>query len=366
MLGTLSTFGTNLVLLAEVSREHSKRQHVLRYAIPSTLLCGTGLLVLYLVISLFVNGQGNIPIRVLLAIGITELLIQPLFGLPVAEHLALGRIARSQMLTTLPLLLRLIVAIGVFSLHAANPLNIYAYGYFLASLIALACALITMPAPWPALKSWRLPEKGEVRNAAGYAALAITAVGPTELDKTLASNLLPLEIAGTYAAGARVIGTATLPVIAMMLSALPRMFRDGHHHPERTARLLRWVFGATFAYSMALTPILWFIAPVFPWLFGAKYLGLGQMIHWLCIAIPGMALRLAAGSILMALGKPWMRAGFEMAGLVVLWVSSICLTASLGSLGMPLALACSEWVMAAGGAILIAYTWHSNAQKKHD
>jgi O-antigen/teichoic acid export membrane protein len=151
-----------------------------------------------------------------------------------------------------------------------------------------------------------------------------------------------------------VIGAATLPVIAMMLSALPRLFREGQDRPRRTTYLLRWIFGAALAYSVALAVVLWFIAPVFVWLFGPKYHGIEHVIHWLCLAVPGMALRMAAGSVLMALGKPWMRVGFELGGLVVLIVAALALAPRLAWSGLPLALACSEWSMAMLGWLLIS------------
>jgi O-antigen/teichoic acid export membrane protein len=362
ILGTLSAFGTHLVLLGEVSREPGRRDEVLRYAVPSTLLCGGILLASFLLICRLALHKIGIATGVLLAIGITEMWLQPLFSLPATEHLALGRIARSQLLTTLPLALRLLAATAVLLLQPADLLAMYGYGYLLASLIALAVATATMPGRWPRLSSWRLPNKAEFRDTAGYAALNITAIGPAELDKTLATKLLPLASAGMYAVGARVIGAATLPVIAMMLSALPRLFRDGQDQPKRTAHLLRWIFGATLAYSVALAVVLWFVAPIFVWLFGAKYQGLQHTIHWLTLAVPGMALRMAAGNVLMALGKPWIRVGFEFVGLAVLAVAAVVLTVHLGAVGMPIALGCSEWAMALiGGALIITTRKHSTS-----
>lgn len=353
VLGTLSTFGTHLVLLGEVSREPARRREVLRYAVPSTLLCGSALLAIYVLASTLILSHAGIPLQVLLAIGVTETLLQPLFSLPAAEHLALGRIARSQLLTTLPLALRLVAAAAVFLLHPAHPLVAYGYGYLLASLIALAIATLSMPAPWPAPLHWRLMSRTELRNTVGYATITLTATSPAELDKTLAAKLLPLGAAGLYAAAARVIGAATLPVIAMMLSALPRLFREGQDQPKRTAHLLRWVSSAAFVYSVALAALLWFIAPVFVWLFGPKYQGVEHMIHWLCLAVPGMALRLTAGSVLMALGRSWMRVGFEVAGLAILVIAAATLCTRFDEIGMPLALACSEWSMAMIGWVFI-------------
>jgi O-antigen/teichoic acid export membrane protein len=352
ILGTLASFGTTVVLLGEVSKDPARRSAVLPYAIPCTLLCGVALLSIYLAVATLALADADVPLPVLTAIGITEMLLQPLLTLASSEHLGLGRIARSQLLVILPLALRLGAAITVFVLASANPLTAYGYGYFAASLIALAIAMATLPTRWPAIGSWRLPRSAEVRNAAGYAVLNITATSPAELDKTLATRLLPLAASGLYAAGARVVGATMLPIGAMMLSALPRLFREGHDRLGHTARLLRWIFAAALCYSIVLAAVLWLAAPIFVWVFGAKYHGIEHVIHWLTLAVPGMAIRMAAGSVVMALGKPWVRAGFELAGLVVLVVAAGSLVPRVGAVGMPLALACSEWSMAILGSVI--------------
>lgn len=346
MLGTLSTFGTHIVLLAEVSRDPQRRAGVLPFALSTTLICGSLLFALYLLLATTLLGAAGIGTSVLVALGLAELILQPLLNLPGAEHQGHGRIATSQMLITLPLALRLLAAATVWLLHPVDPLRDYAWGYLGASALALLVATLSLRHPWPALRDWRLPRRAELRHAAGYAVLNLTGAGPAELDKTLALKLLPLAAVGVYAAGARVIGALTLPVIALMLAALPRLFREGQVDRTRSDRLLRWVFAAALGYSLLLAAALWVAAPLFDLLFGPRYHGLGDTIRWLTLAVPGMALRIAAGSALMALGKPWMRVGFELGGLVVLTAAAFVLAPRLALSGIPLALACSEWSMA--------------------
>jgi O-antigen/teichoic acid export membrane protein len=364
ILGTLSTFGTHLVLLGEVSKEALRREAILRYAIPTTLLCGGGLLAIYMLVCTFALGETGVAPHVLLALGIAETLLQPLIVLCGSEHHGLGRIARAQLLTILPLALRLVAAATVIGLRLADPLGAYAYGYGLASLAALVLVLPTLPAPWPAFARWRLPRRTELRHAVGFAAINITKAGPAELDKTLAIKLLPLTSAGVYAVAARVVGAIMLPVTAMTMAALPRLFREGRDQPHRTRNLLRWMFGTAFGYSVVLAGLLWLVAPVFDWVFGARYHDVVDVVRWLCLAIPGMALRLTAGNVLMALGKLWMRVGFEAFGLLVLVTASAVLTSRLGTIGMPLSLACSEWGMAAvGGTLLVQLRLHSGDRR---
>lgn len=354
VIGTLSSFGTNLVFLGEVSKEPGRRMHVLAYALPTTLLCGTLLLAVYLLFAGVYLSASGASLMVLLAIGAAEILLQPLFAFLSNEHLAMERIARSQVVISLPLVMRLLAASLVFMVDAADPLAAFSFGYLIASAIALSLATATSSAPWPTLRDWRLPSRSELHQSSGYAALAFTACGPGEIDKTLAAVLLTPSSSGLYAAGTRVIGAVTLPVIAMLLSALPRLFREGHTQPRETTRLLRWILVAALLYSALITAVLWLAAPAFMGLFGPGYEGISQMIQWLCLAVPGMALRIAAGSMLMALGRPWMRAGFEIAGVIVLLVCSLMLTGRLGGTGMAVALACAEWTMAALGLALIA------------
>lgn len=354
ILGTLSTFGLHLVLLRHMSRDPDRREYMLSRALPATLACGTLLLAVFLTICLTGFREANVPMRILLAIGITETLLQPLLGIRASELLAGGHVARSQLLTIVPLALRLTAATGIMLISPADPLTWYGCAYLVASVTSLFIAALIMSQPWPMPNQWHWPAIAEWREAAGYAALNITATSPAELDKTLATKLLPLVDSGVYAAGQRVIGATTLPVIAMMLSALPRLFREGQERPERTAHLLRWIFAATIAYSVVLSCTLWICAPAFSLLFGTRYAGTEHMLHWLTPAIPGMALRMASGSTLMALGKPWMRVAFEATGLLCLLATSVTLTTRFGTIGMPLALACSEWTMAIIGVVMIA------------
>lgn len=354
VVGTLSSFGTHLVFLSEASKEPARRPEVLAYALPTTLLCGAILLTAYLLVARVYFSPSSVSLMVLLAIGTAEILLQPMFAFPSNEHLAMERVARSQLVMNLPLAMRLVVAGLVFMADAAEPLEAFSFGYLIASAIALSLATATSPAPWPTLRAWRLPTKSELQHSSGYAALAITAAGPGELDKTLAAALLPPHASGLYAASTRVIGAVTLPVIAMLLSALPRLFREGQAKPQRTSRLIRWILASTLLYGALITALLWFAAPGFAWLFGSNYEGIVQMIQWLCLAVPGMALRIAAGSMLMALGRPWMRAGFEIGGVIVLSSCSLILTHHLGTAGMAVALTCAEWAMAALGLAMIA------------
>ncbi|WP_313319786.1 oligosaccharide flippase family protein [Stenotrophomonas sp.] len=362
LLGTLSTFGTHVVLLGEVSKDPGQGRKVLRYAIPCTLLCGALLLLLYLWVGTCLLGDVHIPVLILLAIGVSEMVLQPLFALMTSEQHALGRVAYAQLLQLLPMGLRLFFA-GLVLL-AASPAGLffYALGYVLASVLALAYGWMALPSCWPSWRSWCLPNRAQWRHALGYAATNITRTAPAELDKALALKLLPVATVGLYSAAARVIGAATLPIAAMALAALPRLFREGQQS-QSGRRLLVWMYVAALIYSTLLAGVLWLAAPLFDAVFGIEYIGVSELIRLMCAAVPGMALRQVAGNVLMAAGKPWMRVGFEGSGLLILVICSLGLTGELGVSGLPVAVICAEWGMAALGLAMIVYVRYAEGTK---
>lgn len=353
-LGTLSTFGTHVVLLGEISKDPERGRSVLRYAIPCTLLCGTGLLMVYLLVCLRLFGGADIPVLMLVAIGVSEMVLQPLFGLITSEHHALGRIAYAQVLQLLPMALRLLFAALVLLSALPAALSVYVLGYVLASAIALAYGSTTLLSRWPSWRFWCIPSRAQWRHALGYAATNITKIAPAELDKALALKLLPAASVGLYAAAARVINAATLPVAAMVLAALPRLFRE-ECHAQNGRRLLVWMYVTALVYSTLVAAILWLAAPLFDVIFGIEYIGVSELTKLMCAAVPGMALRQVAGSVLIAAGRPWMRAGFEGGGLLILVICSVAFTSGFGVLGLPVAVICAEWTMATLGLAMIIY-----------
>lgn len=358
MLGSLSSFGMHLVLLREVSRSgadsSSTWTDVMQTALPVTLLCGSALFVVFLVIARETPAASALSTGGIIAIGVSEIFLLPLLALQAAELHGRGRVAASQLMMLLPLVLRLLVAVCISILAVDDALTAYAYGYLAVSFAALIASMPVTRAPWPSVRSWRLPAREVLGASGGFAAINFSRLAPLELDKALAVKLLPLETAGVYSAASRIIAAAALPVTAMNLSALPRLFREEGRYSQRTRKLVSTMYAAALVCGVLLSAGLWLVAPVFTWLFGSAYQGIEGVVTLLCLAIPGMLLRAVAGNILMALGRPWWRIAFEVCGMAVLAVTAIVLIGGSSANGMVIALICSEWSMAVGGIVLVA------------
>lgn len=363
MLGALSTFGTHLLLLREISCAPELPAQLLPAAVGTTLMCGGLLLAAYLLLATVCLAPQGVSISALFAIGVSDIVAMPLLQLPAVERQGHGQIARSQLLMVLPLALRLVAAIGVAAWHPDEALTIYSVAYATAALVSIPVGASTLRQNWPRWRTWRLLRSGEWREAGGFAALNLTALGPNELDKALAVQLLPAMAAGTYAASSRVMGPLVLPVLAMMMSALPRLFRD-HAALAQKTHLLRVTLLAAMGYGLLAASALWLSAPVIAWAFGDRYADLPVTLRWLALAVPGMSVRYVAGTALVAHGSPWLRAVYEVAGVLVLVAGAYLLTPRLQDQGMAAALAVAESSMAIAGFLFITGLNHRHAERK--
>lgn len=346
ILGALSTLGSHVSLVRDMARDPTCRDRVLPAALGTTLLAGAVLLCAYLVAATSVVKSTGVAPWVAVLIGVAEIVVQPLILLVSAEHQAREHIARSQLLGTLPLVLRLGVALTIWLLGPAHPLEVFTCGYLAASLVSLGFGLISLPAGWPPIPRWRLLSgRAAWRDNAGFALLGLSGKGPAELDKVLAVRLLPLSLAGAYAAASRVIGATVLPVIALMLSALPRLFRaDGG--AMDAPRLRFAIFAASLGYGAAASVAVWSLAPAIPWLLGHPFAPAEPLLRLLALGLPGLCLRIAAANILMTTSTPWARLAVEASGMILLVALALVLVPHHPETGLPMAYVATEWAMA--------------------
>lgn len=350
ILGTAAPLGTNFIVLRDISISASSRAHTLSYAIPTTLTTSALLLLAFFAAASAISRSSS-SIMAWTLIGAAEIWLQPLVQLAASEHHARGRIVYSQVVTTLPLICRAIATIAAWWLEVADPLSTYACAYIASTVIGLAIATTTLQEAWPKPSAWRSPSLTELKSASGFAALSVTRLGPLELDKALALALLSLTAAGNYSASARVVGASVIPVFALMLAALPRLFRQSNptHRETFHARLI----AVSTAYGAAMAAALFFAAPLIQSAFGEGFGGIEDALRWLCIGIPALAIRIASGNILMASGTPWRRVLIECLGMATLIGCAVVFTRGGSAAGMPLAIVTAEWAMAVIGIAAI-------------
>ena len=352
-LGTLSGFGLSFVVLMESAKSADAGAAVLARAVPATLLSAALLLPLYLWLAVVVIGS-TAGLVSLSLIGLSELLLVPLLGLLSNRLHGLGYVARSQALVLWPMALRLAGLVGCMTLAPTGNLGIYALVHALGALAALVLggALAAARAHLPQNLHW--PERAALRHGARFAVMNLAAMSPGELDKALALRLLGASGTGLYALASRGMAVVTLPVVAMLLAALPRLIRGLHQSDTAHRRLLRVVLSLSALYGVSAAVLLhWAAPPLLEWLLGAAYVGIGAVVAKIAWIAPFMSLRIATGATLFALGRPMLRSAIEGGAVVLLVLLALLLAPRFGLNGLIGAVLASEASMAAAGGLFL-------------
>lgn len=351
-LGAFATFGTQFAVIRDLTQDAARRDTLLPAVLGTTCACGLVLLSVYYCTWRALLSALPIGLTTVMCIGIAEVLLQPLLTISAAQRLAAGKVARSQLLRMLPLPLQFAAAAGLWLAKSTDALSWYGFGYFGAAFVALLASLSLAHSQWPAPWRWHLLSRRGWKDNSGFALIALTASGPTELDKTLSSRLLPLEMAGIYSAASRIAGALIIPVSSLMMAALPRLFRDaGEGLPQ--PRLLRWLLGSSLGYGLVAAAVLWLAAPFISSLFGPAFADLPRVIRWFAAVVPALCMRLAGVNILMTIGRTWVRIGVEAGGLVLLLSCAVIFARGGAVHGLVGAVICAEAAMAVFGWLCI-------------
>ena len=343
ILGAFASFGTHLVLFRNIARDPSSRDESLRMALGASFLCGSILLGLYVLLCVAWLRPMEGGLGVIVCLGVAELLFQPIFTIAVMERHGRGDIISSQLMLNLPLILRLIAALVVGFLASSELLFLFATGHLLAIFFSLVLAVAWAPASWPPPWRWRVPSTAEWRDASGYAFINAGASGVAEIDKMLAGKLLPIGVAGTYVAASRVIGALVLPVMAMVVSTLPRLFKQVD---AKRKKLWGALFLCATGYGVVAGFAIGVLSTWLPVVFGSAYENMDESIRWLAWGVPAISLHGASFNILTTIDRPWIRVCLEVSGLGGIALMGYLLVPVLGAPGLAFSVVCIEWILA--------------------
>lgn len=353
VMGLLPSLGSGYVLLSKASGHLGAAADIWRYAWPLTAGIGVLLWPIYIGFAFWIS-EGRLAWQVLLLIGAAELLATPFTSLLSFALQASERVPLSQLLQWLPLGLRVFAAWPCFLLPLPQRLPTYAGLQLIASLVGLSIG-------WWVVRRYisldwrpRRATSGELKDGGTYAAMLLVAANPTELDKIVAVRQVGATEAGLYTAGSRVMGALVMPVLAMLLSAQPRLFRHARNAEGDMTRLVGMLFAAALAWGLISGVLLAIASPILPWLFGNSYAQTARLMPWLAITAPFLSVRLAAGSVLVASGHPLERIAFEFFGIASLLIGMLVLTKNFGVFGLIAAVIIAEIAMALLGTGMVA------------
>lgn len=324
-----------------------------RYWKQSLLLCVLSAVPLSLTFLLLTAGLLSWPALCLIAL--SEIISFPIITNAAFAFSAHDRMGWAAALPALNAASRL-AAICIFGLLPVDhDLTVYLTLHLASSACSAMLALILVRGilhPGPA--SMHIGSS-DLLHGTGHAAAWSSAVAVTTLDKSFVLHAGGSEIAGLYAACYRIAAVIAMPLDAMVMSAMPRLFRAQRMTPQYRRLIISMILAAT-GYGTLGGVVLWCAASTLPSLLGMEFSAAIAGLQWMGLFVIGYSLRQIACNVLIGRGMKMHRFVIEALGLVIMAMIAAAWVPTHGLLGAVWMIIIAETLMAAAAWLTVIFS----------
>jgi O-antigen/teichoic acid export membrane protein len=283
--GCFTGWGTHSLLVRDVSRDPSSYPGAWGRALGAIAVSAPALLALYLTAAWALLPAG-VSYAAIIIIGVADIVLAPIALFTAVAYQGHDRIegtASLSLMATMPRIAGAIVLIPL-TLVISPEMRLTAWSllYAASAMVAVHYSLRKALRELGAAHrpTWR-SLLGSIREGLTFALSGAALKIYTDIDKTMLARLAATEAAGAYSAGYRIMELATVPVLSLMTTALPRFFRIGEQG-----------LPAAIAYSYSLLPfpviytilsglVLFLCAGILPVVLGSTFLSAVPVLQWL-------------------------------------------------------------------------------------
>lgn len=346
-VGGLAGLGLGLVMYRDVAQDPICFSERWSQTVVATTASGSLLAAGFVICSGSVLGYTDKV--VIVGVAVSEIVCFPFVTAAAFAFAAHERMSLSAALPAMLASSRVIAVLAFLLLPNAKTLANYVWFHASATAVFVGISLLMVrillrPAVAPIVFSWR-----QLCDGLAFSAVWMTGNALTSLDKALVLRLAGSEVAGLYASAYRFAMVLALPVDALVMAAMPRLFRQGGGVPSNP-RLIRRLLLVTIAYGLLSGVSLWLIADLLPLLLGDRFVAATGAVKWMGIFLPFYGLCVLGGNLLMARGYRMLRLMVEGAGLASLVLFGIWLLPRFGLNG-------AVTMMIASEVLLCIATW---------
>ncbi|TWI02882.1 O-antigen/teichoic acid export membrane protein [Luteimonas cucumeris] len=346
LIGTFSGIGMGLLMLQQVSRRTDHFPEYWRKAWGSTLPLGAALALAFGLAGSALMG-GTAGATVFLLVGLVELLFLPLTIVSSYAFQAHNRMGLANMIYVFMPAANLLAGLLFLAFGTAWDLAHYLYFHAaMAALAALAAVIVVVRLLKPGLVPLSIGTT-ELREAAGFSLMRLADTGLGSFDKTLVLRLAGAEAAGAYTAAFRLATVLVLPVVALSMSALPRLFREGEHSRGGASPFVGKMLRHALVYGLLAGIVMWFAADLLPWLLGETFARAASAAKWMSLSPLLMGLCALGSNVLLTSQRRNRRILAQCIGLASMVLIAAWLMPSFGLHGAVLTLLAAQAVTAA-------------------
>lgn len=219
--------------------------------------------------------------------------------------------------------------------------------YLAASAAGAAVAVSTVAVRRGAAVRLVRPTVADARAGAPFALGLSSWQVQQDIDKTMLLRAGFVADTGIYAAGHRIIGYASLPIRAVVISTYPRFFREGEHSLSAAVRFARRLLAPAAAFSLLVAAATFVVVPYLARLLGDDFAETAFVVQALAFLPLVQVLEYLAGNSLTGAGHVRLRTALQVATAVLNVVLNLILVPVLSWKGAVVATYCAEVVLAA-------------------
>ena len=282
----------------------------------------------------------------LLAVGLSELLLVPLIQHVAFAYAAHGRLWQAAAVPVGLSVSRVVAAALLPWSPFGSTLVVYGWLHVAASALGVMIIWRTArqqlrPAPAAAAVG-----RADLRAGCGFLSVSVSGLALGSLDKALVLRLGGAEIAGNYTAAYRLASLAAVPVEALATAVLPRLFL-ARANRAAASRLLGLLLVLTASYSVCAAAALWWLAPLLPRVLGADFAAAVAATRVLAFYVPAACLYLIGVQVLLGFERLRWRLISDLLGMLTLVGLLAWSLPTAGVVGATQAVLVTQWLLAA-------------------
>jgi O-antigen/teichoic acid export membrane protein len=356
VLGQFSTFGMEMILIRDVSRDRSRFASAWGLTLEIAVLGFVAISAIALLAGrLFLKGEiyWLIP-----GIAVSDLLFAKIAMLASKAFQSVGKFAFSAKLMAMTNLTRALTAgclyLYTLHIHRLATAQMWTSIYWISSLIAAIIGVFTVtwgigPPRWT-----RLDLKSLFEGLSFSLTICSVSIY-NDIDKTILVSLGQNQAAGIYSAAYRIIDVASAPIYSIYSAAFPSFFREGARSIRDALRLALRISRRTIPFSLAAAAVMGFGAGLLPHILGRSFAESVAALRWLCLIPLIRSFHYAAGMIITGSVSPWYRTTLQVTAAILNFALNIILIPRYSWQGAAAASLLSDGALAAMNWIAVVY-----------
>ena len=341
--------GIGLLMYQSVSIDVGQFAERWRQTLFSYLVSGGLLAILFGLLATLMFD--DLDFRLVVGLGLSEIIAFPLTGAAAFAFAAHDRMGWAAALPAITALLRALFSAAYFYTASEPSLAGYVKVHVAAALLASMLVVLSVRLLLKPETRKLAFTRGDLRQGVGFSGIWFTGNALSSWDKALALKIGGSELSGLYAITYRVAAVMAVPVDSLIMSVMPRLFRQGSgevQHPK----LVFWLCVAIGAYGSLIGSCLFFLADYIPVLLGDSFGPAAHALRWFGLFVLLYGFRQLSAQILVAQNQKRIRLAAEIVALLAMTVLSILLVPNMGLQGAVLSMLLIEgglatvmWIM---------------------